>query len=660
MSLKEKPGSRPASTPTPRTVQEPQKSPHGRPNRRTVKRVLQTFGPYKGQVALVLLAIFATSALNQVLPLTVTQVFDDALAHHNLGHLLIYAGMIIGATLLSSLIGVGQTYLSNTVGQRVMRDFRSKLYAHLQNLSLHFFTSTRTGEIQSRLSNDISNIQTSVTDTFTNALSNFVNILGTLAAMIYISPLLTLISFILLPPLLFFSFKVGNAGRSSVKATQQSLATLNALMQETLSISGILLIKTFGRKEFARDQFEIENENLTRLSIRQRMVGRWFFMFMGAFSLIIPVILLTVTGWSVIYNPGFVHITIGDLFAFIALQDRFYGPINQLLTVQISVQSSLAIFDRIFEYLDIPVEIQDAPNAIHLAPDKARGEVRFTNVSFTYKQNMVPFLTSSAENTSQQSSKTSDNKLPVAETSSAALQQFSHRVTLRNLSFHIQPGQLVALVGPSGAGKTTITYLISRLYDPDQGIVEIDGHNVKEIAAASLSKLISVVTQDTYLFHTSVRQNLLYVRPDATEEELFAATKAAAIHDRILELEHGYETVVGERGYRLSGGEKQRLAIARVLLKNPRILMLDEATSALDTHSERLIQEALKRLMKGRTTIAIAHRLSTILAADLILVVDKGEIVERGTHQELLEHNGLYAMLYNQQFVSQLQEKTRA
>ena len=653
MSLKETPGSRPASPST-------QKSLRGRANRRTVRRVLQTFGPYKGRVTLVLLAIVAASMLNQVLPLTLTQVFDDALAHHHPGRLLIYAGIMIGATLLSSLIGVAQTYLSNTVGQRVMRDFRSKLYAHLQDLSLHFFTSTRTGEIQSRLSNDISNIQTSVTDTFANALSNFVNILGTLAAMIYISPLLTLVSFLLLPPLLFFSFKVGNTGRTFVKATQQSLAALNALMQETLSISGILLIKTFGRKEFARDQFEIENENLTRLSIRQRMVGRWFFMFMGAFSLIIPVILLTVTGWSVIYDPCFAHITIGDLFAFIALQDRFYGPINQLLTVQVSVQSSLAIFDRIFEYLDIPIEIQDAPDAIHLTPDKAKGEVRFTSVSFTYKQPMFPSLSSSVEDVSQQKSKPSDSSLAVVETAPVALQQPPRGVTLRNLSFHIQPGQLVALVGPSGAGKTTITYLISRLYDPDQGTVEIDGHSVKEIAAASRSKLTGVVTQDTYLFHTSIRQNLLYVRPDAPEEELFAATKAAAIHERILELEHGYETVVGERGYRLSGGEKQRLAIARVLLTNPRILILDEATSSLDTHSERLIQEALKRLMKGRTTIAIAHRLSTILAADLILVVDKGEIVERGTHQELLEHNGLYAMLYNQQFISQLQERTIA
>jgi len=618
------------------------------------------FSPYKGHVAVVLLAICITAILNQILPLTIPLVFDDALAHHHPDHLFFYSAIMIVATLLASLISVVQTYLSNIIGQRVMRDFRSKLYAHLQDLSLHFFTSMRAGEIQSRLSNDVSSVQNSVTDTFTNSLVNFVNLLCTVIAMFYISPLLTLLSFSLLPPFLFFSFKVGNTGRASTKAAQQSLATLNAIMQDTLSISGVLLIKLFGRKKFAREQFEAENRRLARLSIRQHMVGRWFFMSVGAFSLIAPVLLLTLGGWSVIYNPSFSHITIGDLFAFIALQERFFGPVRQLLVLQVNVQSALAVFDRIFEYLDLPIEVQDAPDAIHLTPAEARGEICFKHVSFSYRKDKLPLLGSPEEGSSQDKAMAPSASIPEVEAAPASPEEFTRSATLRDISFHIRPGQLVALVGPSGSGKTTITYLISRLYDTDEGSVEIDGHNVKGIAVESLGELIGVVTQDSYLFHATIRENLLYVRSNATDEEMIAATKAAAIHDRIITLDEGYDTMAGERGYRLSGGEKQRLAIARVLLKDPRILILDEATSALDTHSERLVQAALKPLMQGRTTIAIAHRLSTILAADLILVLDKGEIVERGTHQELLEYGGLYATLYNQQFVSQEQESTTA
>ena len=606
---------------------------------RTLRRIAQAFSPYKVQMVLVLLAILLTTALNLVVPLLIPLVFDDALAHRNMNHLLIYALLMVVATVAAGITGVGQTYLSNNVGQQVMRDFRNKLYTHLQDMSFHFFTSTRTGEIQSRLSNDVSGAQNAVTDTFTSAITNISAAVSAVIAMIYISPLLTLISFVLLPLFLWTTYKVGKVRRLTGRATQQSLASLNALMQETLSVSGVLLIKTFGRKQFAQDQFETENQKLTTLAIRQQMVGRWSLMLFNTFFAITPVVIYLLAGWQIIYQPRAASITIGGIIAFITLQGRFFAPLNQLLTLHVNIQGALALFDRIFEYLDLPVEIQDPPNALRLSPDEACGKVSFKDVSFTYKRNAGSILSR------------------LNGTKGKGEQEAVASATLSNISFDIHPGQLVALVGPSGAGKTTMTYLLPRLYDVDCGAIEIDGHNVKEIELASLGALIGVVTQETYLFHTSIRDNLLYVRPEATDEEIMAATKAAAIHERIMELDDGYETVVGERGYRLSGGEKQRMAIARVLLKNPRILILDEATSSLDTYSERLIQAALKPLMKNRTTIAIAHRLSTVLAADAILVVDKGEIVERGTHQELLARGGLYAKLYNQQFLPQLPEE---
>jgi ATP-binding cassette subfamily B protein len=608
---------------------------------RTFKRVVLLFRPYRSQMAFVLLAVFVTTALNLVVPLLIPLVFDDALAHRSMSHLILYGAIMIAAAFLSGIVGVGQTYLNNLVGQHVMRDLRNKLYAHLQDLSLGFFTSMRTGEVQSRLSNDVGSAQSAVTDTFTNAIATVMTVFGTIAAMFYLSPPLTLVSIVFLPLFLFFTFRVGNVRRTSTRATQQSLASLNTLMQETLSISGMLLIKTFGRKKFAQCQFEAENQKLTELSIHQQMLGRWFFMGMNIFMTLMPVSLYIVAGLLMIYVPDSTHITVGSLIAFITLQGRFFGPFNQFILLLAEAQGSLALFDRIFEYLDQKVEIEDAPGALHLSPLEVQGEVTFKDVSFTYKKRDSSLFSELRERAS-------------------LFEGSASHATLENLSFTVKPGQLVALVGPSGAGKTTITYLISRLYDVDvdSGVIEIDGHDVRKIAMTSLEDLIGVVTQETYLFHASIRDNLLYVRPEATEEELIAVAKAAAIYDRILQLDEGYDTIVGERGYKLSGGEKQRLAIARVLLKNPRILILDEATSSLDTGSERLVQKALEPLMKGRTTIAIAHRLSTILAADLILVLDKGKIVERGTHQELLKREGLYARLYHQQFASQVQEET--
>ncbi len=624
---------------------EEQKKRGRKTDARTLRRVAQAFRPYKLQIVLVLIAILLTTVLGLVNPFMIQFIFDDAIGKGNAKLLIILVSIMIIMPIVTGLIGVGQTYLNNIIGQQVMRDFRNNLYEHLQNMSLRFFTSTRTGEIQSRLSNDVGGVQAVVTNTATSIVSNVSTALSTIIAMLFISPSLTAISLGLLPIFLWITYKVGNVRRSTSKETQESMASLTAMMQETLSVSGILLTKTFGRQKYAQDRFEKENQNLTDLEVRQQMIGRWFFMFIGIFFSITPAIVYLVGGLQIINHTS--GLTLGAIVAFTTLQSRLFFPIGQLLNIQVDVQGALALFDRIFEYLDLPIEIRDKPEPLRLKMNEVNGEINFKDVSFTYKRDDYGLLSASArpKQNGDRQEKGNVSPEPVEVTDESVL-----RPTLSHVSFDIKPGQLAALVGPSGAGKTTITYLVPRLYDVDSGAVEIDGHNVKDIALASLGDIIGVVTQETYLFHASVRENLLYARSDATEEEMIAAAKAAAIHDRIMELDDGYDTIVGERGYKLSGGEKQRVAIARVILKNPCILILDEATSALDTHSERLIQAALEPLMKDRTTLAIAHRLSTILAADMILVVDKGEIVERGTHDQLMDLGGLYARLYNQQF----------
>jgi ATP-binding cassette subfamily B protein len=629
---------------------EEQKRRGRKTDSRTLRRVARSFAPYKLQVALVLGAILVTTVLGLVNPLMISFIFDDAIGKGNAPLLFILVGIMFVMPVVTGLVGVGQTYLNNLIGQNVMRDFRNKLYAHLQSMSLRFFTSTRTGEIQSRLSNDVNGVEDVVTNTATSIVANISTVISTIVAMLILSPLLTLISLGLLPIFLWITTKVGEARRATSKETQESMATLTAQMQETLSVSGILLMKTFGRQKFARERFEKENQRLTNLEIRQQLIGRWFFMFINVFFSVTPAIVYLVAGLQIIQNPANPPITLGKIVAFTTLQSRLFFPIGQLLNIQVQVQGALALFDRIFEYLDLPIEIQDKPGALRLKPEHVRGAVTFKEVSFTYQrdpQSLAGGLFAPAEKESGRDGRPLSPEPPAVRSSA---EDEAPRPALDHVSFHIEPGQLAALVGPSGAGKTTTTYLVPRLYDVESGAVEIDGLNVKDIALASLGEIVGMVTQETYLFHASVRENLLYAREDATEEEMIAAAKAAAIHDRIMELDDGYDTIVGERGYKLSGGEKQRVAIARVILKNPRILILDEATSALDTHSERLIQAALEPLMKDRTTLAIAHRLSTILAADVILVVDKGQIVERGTHEELLARNGLYARLYNEQF----------
>ncbi|HAG99931.1 MAG TPA: ABC transporter, partial [Ktedonobacter sp.] len=537
---------------------EEQKKRGRKTDARTVQRVAQAFTPYKFQVVLVLIAIILTTVLGLVNPLMIRYIFDDAIGKGNINLLIILVTIMIITPVVTGIFGVGQTYLNNIIGQRVMRDFRNKLFHHLQSMSLRFFTSTRTGEIQSRLSNDVGGVQGVVTDTATSVVANISTAVSTIIVMFILSPLLTLISLGLLPVFLWITYKVGNVRRATSKETQQSLAALTAMMQETLSVSGILLTKTFGRQKYAEGQFNKENQKLTDLEVRQQMIGRWFFMFVGTFFSIMPAIIYLVAGWQIIHRvPG---ISLGTIVAFTTLQSRLFFPIGQLLNVQVEIQGALALFDRIFEYLDLPIDIQNRPGALELSPDEVQGQLTFKDVSFTYKRDESSVLRDLIEKEGN-----GEGKRPVSPEAVAILtEEPVSRITLNDVSFEIKPGQLAALVGPSGAGKTTITYLVPRLYEVDSGAVEIDGHNVKDIALESLGELIGVVTQETYLFHASVKENLMYARMDATEEEMIAAAKAAAIHDRIMELDDGYDTMVGERGYKLSGGEKQRMAIARV------------------------------------------------------------------------------------------------
>jgi ATP-binding cassette, subfamily B, bacterial len=608
----------------------------------TIRRVVETFRPYRAKVGWVGLAILITSGLGVVNPLMIVVIFNRALygsppgdcagaACPNLPLLYRYVAIMIAVPIVTSVIGIGQTYLTNLVGLRVMQDLRNRLYEHLQFMPLRFFTTTRTGEIQSRLANDVGGVQTVVTDTMSTVLSNFVTILSTLVAMLILSVPLTLLSLALMPVFLWLTAKVGKARRLVATSTQKTLADLTSITEETLSVSGILLSKSFGRQRHEIDRFGEENRRLTGLQIRQTMIGRSFFAVVGTFFSITPALVYLVAGWENSNHPAR-PILYGVLVGFTTLQSRLFFPIGSMLQVSTDVQSSFALFDRVFEYLDMDHEIEDSPDAVALEPSRVRGEVHLRDVRFRY-DGPPP------------------DEVPVSPSDAPGASDEERREwTLDGVNLEIRPGQLAALVGPSGAGKTTITYLVPRLYDVQEGSVEIDGYDVRSIGLESLGEVIGVVTQETYLFHTTIRRNLLYGRPDATQEELEAAARAANIHDRIAELPEGYDTIVGERGYKLSGGEKQRLAIARVVLKDPRILILDEATSSLDTTSERLVQAALEPLMEGRTTIAIAHRLSTILKADVIFVVDRGRIVERGTHDELLEKGGLYDQLYQQQF----------
>jgi ATP-binding cassette subfamily B protein len=585
----------------------------------TFRRIAATFKPYRSQVALVGLLILVTSGLGLINPLLIRVVLDDAIfggdspeARRQL--LYIVVAVMIATPIVAGALGLWQTYTNNLVGQRVMQDLRNSLYAHLQHMPLKFFTSTRTGEIQSRLSNDVGGVQGVLTDTASSIAANLTTAISTIVAMAILSWELTVLSLAILPVFMWLSRKVGRVRREVSGQTQESLADLTAHMQETLSVSGILLSKAFGRQAFEIDRFRQENARLSRLEIKRTMVGRGFFALVQIFFSVTPAFVYLIAG--MLFLSGDTSISAGTIVAITTLQSRLFFPMGQLLNVNVEIQSALALFDRIFEYLDLERDIVDKDGALELDPVDVRGEVTFADVWFRYERPIE------------------DDRL----------------WTIGGIDATVRPGELVALVGPSGAGKTTLTYLLPRLYDVDRGGIEIDGIDVRDIRLESLGEIIGMVTQETYLFNSSVRHNLRYGNPDATDAELESAARAAHIWERIKEMPDGFDTVVGERGYKMSGGEKQRLAIARVLLKDPRILILDEATSALDTISERLVQEALTPLMSGRTTIAIAHRLSTILAADTILYLDKGRIVERGSHVELLERGGAYAALYHEQF----------
>jgi len=655
---------------------------------KTVRRILRFFRPYWLRVALTVVAIIAVAVIGLVNPFLLKLIIDEAIPDRDLDRLYLYVGLMIALPIITGLIGVGQTYLNTVIGQSVMQDLRNALYGHLQRMPLRFFTSTRTGEIQARLSSDVSGVQQVVTDTATSIVSNLATAISTVVAMWLISWQMTLISLGLLPIFLFVTYKVGEARRDVKTETQETIADMTSQVEETLSVSGMLLTKAFGRQSRAIADFQAINQRLTVLQIKQQMIGRWFFMVIGTFFSITPAFVYWYAGLQII--GGNVSLTIGDIVAFTTLQSRLFFPLGQMLNVQVEIQVAFALFDRIFEYLDLPVEIADRENAITLDPKRVRGQVSFRHVYFRYPDVVRRNRGRRANDVIEEEDRGraalgSDPGIvsPGAESllgapaaafaingptedgilvnTGSLVPEPSTRAPfeLVDIDFEIEPGQLAALVGPSGAGKTTIALLVPRIYDVDSGSVAIDGIDVRDLTLASLGSIIGLVTQETYLFHSTIRENIAYSRMDATQEEIEAAARAAAIHDRVMELPERYETVVGERGFKLSGGEKQRVAIARVILKDPRILILDEATSALDTRSERLIQAALDPLMRNRTTLAIAHRLSTILAADLILVVDRGRIVERGRHDELLRQGGLYEKLYRQQFAPSTKRTNR-
>lgn len=611
-------------------------------NRHLLRRVVQTARPYWLPAVVTLAAILFSSLLGLIPPLLVRDLIDHALPERDTARLnWLAAGMVI-IPLISGLVGVGQRYLNARIGEGLIADLRQALYAHMQRMSLRFFTHTKTGELMSRLNNDVVEAQRAVTSTFIDIITNLITLITTLAIMFTLEWRLTLLGIIIFPFFFLPARRVGRLLRRIVRQAMDANAAMNALMNETLNVSGALLTKLFGRQADEVRRFTQRSNAVRDLGVRRAVVGRWFFLSLSLVGAVGTALVYWLGGHLVIGQA----VSLGTLVAFTAYLAQLYGPVGALSNARVDFAQSLVSFERVFEVLDLPVEIQDAPDAITL--ERVQGHVRFENVSFDYQAaDMVgarlPGVTTESE--AEDAGEHDHSLFAVTRTAGRAW-------AVRDISFEIKPGQLAALVGPSGAGKTTITYLLPRLYDPTSGRILIDGHDLRQVTLASLTRQIGMVTQETFLFHDTLRANLLYARPDATQDEIEAACQAANIHDFIVSLPNGYETVVGERGYRLSGGEKQRVAIARVILKDPRILVLDEATSSLDSQSEALIQAALQRVMQGRTSLVIAHRLSTILAADVILVMNEGRLVERGTHLELLEQGGLYARLYHTQFRS--------
>ena len=564
-----------------------------------LRRIGPLFTPYKARLAGVLFLIVISAALG-VVPAFLLKRALEAIAVNDTSALSYAAAGIIAIAIVTGVLGVIQTLLSNQVGQRVMHDLRAAVFRHLQRLSLAFFTRTRTGEVQSRISNDIGGVQSVVTNTATSIASNVTTVAATMVGMLVLSWQLALFAFALIPIFALLTRRVGNQRRKIAKSTQETLADISSLVQESLSVSGILLGKTMGRGSQLADRFEADSLRLADLEVRQRMTGRWVMASIQTSFAIMPAAVYWFGG--LLLASGSHAVSIPMLVAFTTLQTRLFFPIGSLLGVGLDVQTSLALFDRIFEYLDEPIDIEEKPEALTVGQ---AGDVVFDHVWFRYGDEW----------------------------------------TLQDVSFTVPAGTTTALVGETGSGKTTLAYLVARLYEVSRGRITIGGVDIRDLSLQALADLVGVVSQETYLFHETVRENLRFAKPDATDDEIELAAKAARIHQVIAALPDGYDTVVGERGYRFSGGEKQRIAIARTLLRNPPILVLDEATSSLDTETERLVQEALDRLSEGRTTIAIAHRLSTVRDADQLIVLDHGRIVESGRHEDLIEAGGRYSAL---------------
>ena len=610
-----------------------------------LKRVLNYAHPYRLMIVTTLLLILIQTGFTVLNPLIMRDLIDRTIPQKNIQRLIFLAFAMLLIPALNGGINVLLRRLTSRIGEGVIYDLRVSLYSALQRMSLRFFTNTRVGELMSRLNNDVVGAQNAISNTIVGIITNIVQGVVVLTVMLSLEWRLTLISVAVLPLFIFATRQMGTRLRDIARDQMVSNARMNALMGETLNIGGALLVKLFGRRSFEVDRFSQRAGSVRNLGIQRAFMGSIFITIVG---------LLTAVGTSLVYGLGGYYViqgqfTIGTIVALGAYLGTLYGALQSLANAPVEFATSMVSFERVFEVIDLPVDIPEKEAAIELKDIK--GEISFENVTFVYEIGDEYLLSDVHRYGSVESVTTvlSGPREPV-DSVEAVVHSQARGNALEQVTFRVEPGQLVALVGPSGAGKTTLTYLIPRLYDPTEGIIRIDGHDLKDVTLESLSRQIGMVTQETYLFHDTIRTNLQYSKLDATQSEMEEACRIANIHQFISELPDGYDTIVGERGYRLSGGEKQRLALARVILKDPRILVLDEATSSLDSESEQLIQEALKRVMAKRTSIVIAHRLSTILAADQILVIDRGQILERGTHKELVKKDGLYAMLYKTQF----------